>query len=87
MSNWTLASVKIKKIVSIKKENILPEIVSLESIGVDLTHESLADKVVFFSAPDKYLNNRLTSYGGNLTYSILCTTGVSGKTQQCFLIY
>ncbi|KAK9499521.1 hypothetical protein O3M35_002544 [Rhynocoris fuscipes] len=82
MEDWRLATVKLKKsAVSIKIEDVpvqRPEIVTRDSIGVDLTHEFFVDQVVFFSAPEKYLKNRLTSYGGNLSYSIFCTTGVSG---------
>lgn len=84
MQNWTLYSII---------QDISMEVVPLDSnieqlnssvIGADLTlYESDADEdIIYFSAPEHYLGNKLTSYGGFLNYTIFYTISNRGGAVQ-----
>lgn len=79
MEDWTLLL-----IIEGTKITVTPlesEVESLNSsvIGADLTVEEAKDQVVYFSAPERYIGNHLTSYGGHLNYTIFYTTLDSGS--------
>lgn len=49
------------------------------TLTVSLTTNDTFENVVYFSAPDIYLNKKLTSYGGYLNYNVYYSTGPFGK--------
>lgn len=49
------------------------------TLTVSLTTNDTFENVVYFSAPDTYLNKKLTSYGGYFNYSVYYSTGPFGK--------
>lgn len=49
------------------------------TLTVSLTTNDTYENVVYFSAPDIYLNKKLTSYGGYFNYSVHYSTGPFGK--------
>ncbi|EGI60824.1 PREDICTED: laminin subunit alpha [Acromyrmex echinatior] len=49
------------------------------AITVSLIANDTFENVIYFSAPDTYLNKKLTSYGGYLNYSVYYSTGPFGK--------
>ncbi|KAG8228152.1 hypothetical protein J437_LFUL002806, partial [Ladona fulva] len=71
---WKLAEVKIKEKwykyeLSVKNASVVPS-ESGDVIHADLTTKEVAKKLLYFVAPDIYLGNKLTSYGGFLNYTI-----------------
>lgn len=78
MKNWRLAVIELSKRVEVEDLSILP--VHLDTgIGADLSLQEIHGRIVYFVAPDIYLGNKLTSYGGNLNYIVFYTTGLFGK--------
>jgi len=49
------------------------------TLTVSLTTNDTFENVVYFSAPDIYLNKKLTSYGGYFNYNVYYSTGLFGK--------
>jgi hypothetical protein len=79
MRNWSLAVADIDKTVNVDNLGTEPEhLDSGHSIGVDLTSDDTHQKVVYFSAPQAYLGNKLVAYGGAFNYTIFYTTGLFG---------
>jgi laminin alpha 3/5 len=88
MLDWRLAVAEVDKTVNIDYLDSEPErLGSGHSIGVDLISDDTHQKVVYFSAPPTYLDNKLVAYGGALNYSIFYTTGPFGKIAFCPLSY
>jgi hypothetical protein len=79
LEDWKIKAINITKTVLVEDLNSIPEEVNDLVIGIDLTLDEVLGKVVYFSAPQKYLGSQLKAYGGYLTYSIYCTTGPYGK--------
>lgn len=79
MDGWSLVGINVTKTVNLEPLTTVPEKVAADSIGVDLLVTSLPDKIIYFSAPQDYLGNKLVSYGGHLNYSIYYNTGAFGK--------
>ncbi|KAI5729364.1 hypothetical protein M8J76_001799 [Diaphorina citri] len=75
MDGWSLVGINVTKTVNLEPLTTVPEKVAADSIGVDLLVTSLPDKIIYFSAPQDYLGNKLVSYGGHLNYSIYYNTG------------
>lgn len=79
MDNWSLAVINVTKTVLVEPVHETVEKVE-GGIGAELTSDGLVgDKITYFVAPSRYLDNKLTSYGGALNYSIFYTTGLFGK--------
>lgn len=49
------------------------------TLTVSLTTNDTFENIVYFSAPNTYLNKKLTSYGGYFNYSVYYSTGPFGK--------
>lgn len=49
------------------------------TITVSLIANDTFENVIYFSAPETYLDKKLTSYGGYLNYSVYYSTGPFGK--------
>lgn len=79
MSNWTLFSIIEGSNMTVVPLQAQIEQLNSSVIGVDLTTEETTDQVVYFSAPQQYFRNKLTSYGGFLNYTIFYTTLDSGS--------
>lgn len=80
MDEWMLLSIveDTNNITAIALKSEIERLNSSE-IGVDLTVSEAQDQVIYFSAPERYLGNHLTSYGGFLNYTIFYTTLGSGS--------
>ncbi|KAF6202105.1 hypothetical protein GE061_004503, partial [Apolygus lucorum] len=76
LNDWSVVTIQLKQVLDITEQPAEIE-KQVDSIGIDLTAESLAKQQVYFSAPSPYLGNKLTSFGGSLSYTLFCTTGVS----------
>ena len=86
MQDWRLAVADVDKTVNIEYLVIEPEQLDLgHSVGVDLTTDDTEKKIVYFSVPPAYLGNKLTAYGGALSYSIFYTTGLFGTLHSVLL--
>lgn len=86
MTDWKLFSIIEGSNMTVAElTNIIVEQLNSSVIGVDLTNKDAIDQVVYFSAPEQYLankithENKLTSYGGFLNYTIFYTTLDSGS--------
>ncbi|KAG8228153.1 hypothetical protein J437_LFUL002807 [Ladona fulva] len=84
MDGWYLAAVDVESgtgnsQVNVEPINTLPE-VSERGIQSDLTMDELINRIAYFVAPDSYLGNRLTSYGGVLNYTIIYSSGLFGES-------
>ena len=78
MEDWRLAIITVSKTVNV--EIVDDSVKRIDTtVGADLTLPIFRDKTVYFVTPSAYLNNRLTSYGGALNYSIFYTPGPFGK--------
>lgn len=49
------------------------------TVGVDFTDTSYYNKIVYFSAPNDYLQKQLSSYGAIFEYHVFYTIGTRGK--------
>jgi hypothetical protein len=88
MQDWRLAVADIDKTVNIDYLVSEPEqLDSGHSIGVDLTDDDTHQKVVYFSAPQAFLGNKLSAYGGALNYTIFYTTGLFGTLNSALQSY
>lgn len=80
MNDWSLYSIVQKpNVVNITKQSTMPEVLSESVIGIDLDNEDFNTSLTYFSAPEHYLGNKLSSYGGFLNYTIFYTTGLFGS--------
>uniref|UniRef100_A0A146MHL0 Laminin subunit alpha n=2 Tax=Lygus hesperus TaxID=30085 RepID=A0A146MHL0_LYGHE len=78
LNDWSVVTIQVKKLLNISEQpSEIEKLVDSDSIGIDLTAAPLAKQQVYFSAPGTYLGNKLTSFGGSLSYTLFCTTGVS----------
>nr|CAD7439992.1 unnamed protein product [Timema bartmani] len=75
MTDWSLVVARVEQTVSVEPLDIVPDILPSTGIGVNLLKDN---RVVYFSAPPTYLNNKLTAYGGLLNYTVYYTTGQFG---------
>nr|CAD7256718.1 unnamed protein product [Timema shepardi] len=75
MTDWSLVVARVEQAVSVEPLDIVPDILPSTGIGANLLKDN---RVVYFSAPPTYLNNKLTAYGGLLNYTVYYTTGQFG---------
>lgn len=81
MDGWKLTGINVtNKVVHLEPIETLPEKTGADTISVDLLVTNLPDKVVYFSAPQSYLENKLVSYGGHLNYTVNYDTAPLGKS-------
>ncbi|EFN79905.1 laminin subunit alpha [Harpegnathos saltator] len=78
MENWELV-LPIDKSGNFTDLSTYPDDVNATTIVASLTTNDTFENVVYFSAPDTYLNKKLTSYGGYFNYTIHYSTGPFGK--------
>ncbi|XP_063239907.1 laminin subunit alpha [Bacillus rossius redtenbacheri] len=78
VTGWTLLAAKVDASALLEEPLASAPDALASGIGVDLTADDALGKVVYLSAPAAYLGNRLTSYGGQLNYSVYYTTGLYG---------
>lgn len=81
MQNWTLYSIfeDTNMVVNLLESSVVQ--LNSSVIGADLTlHQSdnQEEQVIYFSASDAFLGNKLTSYGGFLNYTIFYTISNHG---------
>lgn len=77
MAGWELVS-PIDKPGNFSNLSTYP-VENATTLTVSLTTNDTFENVVYFSAPDTYLNKKLTSYGGYFNYSVYYSTGPFGK--------
>ncbi|CAK1588443.1 unnamed protein product [Parnassius mnemosyne] len=79
MSDWYLVNIEVNRTLNIFPHTIAPSILNDTVIGAELVSSDEHDqKVVYFGAPEYYLGQRLTSYGGYLSYTIFYTARDEG---------
>ncbi|XP_063394216.1 laminin subunit alpha [Cydia fagiglandana] len=79
MTGWHLVNVETNRTISVYPHTAPPSQVNDTIIGVELAIDKDHQKLVYFAAPEHFIGKRLTSYGGNLTYSIFYVSRETGK--------
>uniref|UniRef100_A0A8D8UVI4 Laminin subunit alpha n=1 Tax=Cacopsylla melanoneura TaxID=428564 RepID=A0A8D8UVI4_9HEMI len=75
MDDWKLVGINVTKTANIEPLDSKPVMPNPSMIQVDLLVNSLPDKIIYFAAPQSFLGNKVTSYGGHLNYSLYYNTG------------
>lgn len=78
MEDWSAVSV-IEKHGNVSNLESIVKNVNETSTVLDFAQSETTEKMVFFSAPEIYLEKKLTSYGGWLNYTIMYSTGPFGN--------
>lgn len=86
MESWTAASIIIGNVASFTNSLRTSHLSELQflasSVQADLSDFLPEDGVFYFSAPQQYLGNKLTSYGGFLSYTLYYVEGPSSHPQR-----